>query len=1135
MDLVTLALSKKYTDDAVSGTGSFIRTSEKGAANGVAELDSNGLVPTSQLPSYVDDVLDGTAQGVSQTGAGTYSATGFILTGESSPTTPEEGKTYVDTTTNIQYRWSGSVYVSMGSNLTLGETQYSAYRGDRGKTAYGHATDENRLTTATKSGLYKVASTSEGHIASLTPVEKEDITDLGIPAQDTVYDDTSLTQRIADTETNVSALDDRIDVLEDSNSLNDIASISDSTAPLTLTNSKRGGFNLTDVGGKWEQFTTTGKNLLPMTLAGIKAVNTYGTWNGNNYTLNGVTFDMLTDDDGNVTGIKANGTASNNVFFNLCANITLPGGTYTISGDSDNEHIISNLYIQSVNTTPIVVYQAVETFTLNESTEFGVLLAVFDGKTVANQMFYPMLELGSRATTYEPYTGGIPAPNPDYPQSVNPVEIGEITEHGFNWWDEEWELGSIDGNGQNTSTSTEIRTKNYIPIIAGASYYVKQTGVQVFHFYNANYGYLGNEYISDSRILIIPADTKYMKFRCANTYGTVYKNDICINISDAALNGTYEPYHSATQQLSNPITLYGNGDVKDEIVRLDDGSLKVLRKYGQVDLGVLSWQFATNYFAVNKDHIRNATGRDIRRDMDGMLSCSFYRYMPGISGDHRLYQTSNAIRIRDDSYTDVTTFKASLDGVMLYYELAEPYYEDIPVVDQIALNSLETFDTVTYVDFNSDVEPTVSGEYGVSKLGGYALESSLKATSLEQQLPKVAEGKVYGMRIDGDESDPASMITYLADAVGMTPVHMDYTNDTFDYGSWKDVIKNIRPCVLNADGTVYCYLDPDDFTKDIDGNDVTNIVNGTTDFDQNVMIEFSKFWLKIVPYNNGKSAYVYIADYQVNSTYKDYAYIDKYSNHKDHFYMPAFNGSLVNGVMRSLMGKAVSKTLTAQQEINACVANGAGWYTEDAGEIMLINMLLLLIGKSTDTQNVFGKGLSEGGSEAINNGFATGVHSAKGMFYGTNSGTASTYTNAVKVFGIENWWGFQWRRYAGDILDNGTLKVKMCWGTEDGSTVNDFNLTGEGYVTIPDCIPSGASGGYISEVKATTLGMFAKVASGSATTYYTDGYWFYNNDVRYAFRGGFSGVGLLCGALCVYRSVDVGYAYWDLGAAISYK
>ena len=96
----------------------------------------NGLVPASQLPSYVDDVLEGTAQNVSQTGAGTYSATGFILSGESEPCTPEEGKTYVDVTSNIQYRWSGHVYVSLGSNLVLGESSTTAYRGDRGASMY---------------------------------------------------------------------------------------------------------------------------------------------------------------------------------------------------------------------------------------------------------------------------------------------------------------------------------------------------------------------------------------------------------------------------------------------------------------------------------------------------------------------------------------------------------------------------------------------------------------------------------------------------------------------------------------------------------------------------------------------------------------------------------------------------------------------------------------------------------------------------------------------------------------------------------------------------------------------------------------------------------------------------------------
>ena len=71
------------------------------------------------------------------------------------------------------------------SNLTLGTTSTTAYRGDRGKTAYTHATDSSRLTTATASGLYKVGSTAQGHISELVAVEKADITALGIPASDT--------------------------------------------------------------------------------------------------------------------------------------------------------------------------------------------------------------------------------------------------------------------------------------------------------------------------------------------------------------------------------------------------------------------------------------------------------------------------------------------------------------------------------------------------------------------------------------------------------------------------------------------------------------------------------------------------------------------------------------------------------------------------------------------------------------------------------------------------------------------------------------------------------------------------------------------------------------------------------------
>lgn len=130
---VKASVLKQYIGGELA-SGKIDKT-EKGAVNGVATLDGNGFVPSSQLPSFVDDVLEGTAQNPTQTAAGTYSATGFILTGESTPCTLEEGKTYVDTSSNIQYRWTGtgSNLVSMGSGLVLGETQYSAYAGNKGK------------------------------------------------------------------------------------------------------------------------------------------------------------------------------------------------------------------------------------------------------------------------------------------------------------------------------------------------------------------------------------------------------------------------------------------------------------------------------------------------------------------------------------------------------------------------------------------------------------------------------------------------------------------------------------------------------------------------------------------------------------------------------------------------------------------------------------------------------------------------------------------------------------------------------------------------------------------------------------------------------------------------------------------
>ena len=80
----------------------------------------NGTIPSANLPSYVDDVLEYNKK------------TNF-------PTTGETGKIYVDTSTNLTYRWGGNSYVEISPSLALGETSGTAYRGDYGKIAYTHS------------------------------------------------------------------------------------------------------------------------------------------------------------------------------------------------------------------------------------------------------------------------------------------------------------------------------------------------------------------------------------------------------------------------------------------------------------------------------------------------------------------------------------------------------------------------------------------------------------------------------------------------------------------------------------------------------------------------------------------------------------------------------------------------------------------------------------------------------------------------------------------------------------------------------------------------------------------------------------------------------------------------------------
>ena len=389
---------------------------------------------------------------------------------------------------------------------------------------------------------------------------------------------------------------------------------------------------------------------------------------------------------------------------------------------------------------------------------------------------------------------------------------------------------------------------------------------------------------------------------------------------------------------------------------------------------------------------------------------------------------------------------------------------------------------------------------------------------------------LFGFRLDQNESDPSSMITYIEDNVDFASAYMDYTTDTFNYGDWEDAwfIRDLNPCMLNYDGTVAYELDKNNYSLKADGT-ASDITNDT--FEGNAMIGIPKVYWKIVD-NGDNTANIYFSNKKVDDDFVCWSHIDNNGNEIDYCYMPIYNGSNVSSKLRSLSGKTPINTQTGTTEITLAKANNLTnniiWYTEVFSDRMLINLLLLLIGKSTNTQTVFGNGHYTGGSSASNL-LVTGTLNDKGLFYGTN-GTGK----GVKVFGMENWWGNQWRRIAGWINSKGTQKIKMTYGQSDGSTVDGYNTDGSGYISIV-CTPSGTSGGYISKMTVTKNSLIPTIASGSATTYYTDGLWFDNSQVDYAFVGGCSASGVRLGALCSVLNYVVSNAGWDVGAAVSCK
>ena len=477
--------------------------------------------------------------------------------------------------------------------------------------------------------------------------------------------------------------------------------------------------------------------------------------------------------------------------------------------------------------------------------------------------------------------------------------------------------------------------------------------------------------------------------------------------------------------------------------------------------------------------------------------------------------------------------------------------------------------TIDIATLRAEHVELTQAEYDVLGNEKYSDDKEYFITDAEPDSPTY----IYGFHIDPDESDPADCVTYLADAVGMTPAAMGTT--AFSYGSWENVFFMPRPCMLKFDGTVDYYLDPNDYSKKADGtpSDYNNLTYGG-----NAMMEFPLIWYKFVQGTASGEGYFYCSNQKVDDTYKCWSNLDCDGNIIDHFYMPIYNGCTYNGKMRSISGltlmpwsttaysasstyavgdkvnydskmyKCITAVETAEafdpakweqfafngntsgtEEITQATANNTTnkveWYIDQWCDRVLINGLLVLMGKSLDTQGVFGRGI-DSGSQSVKEAYVTGSLNDKGLFYGS---TANGNT-AVKVFGMENWWALVWHRTAGLIGgSNNAFLYKMTASTADGSTASAYNTDGSGYLSVGN---KPTTNNYVKKMQFGLFGFLPIEVDSYSTQYFKD---YYYSGAGFALVGGNSNNGAHCGAFCANLNGGVTVRYWGVGAAPSCK
>lgn len=319
--------------------------------------------------------------------------------------------------------------------------------------------------------------------------------------------------------------------------------------------------------------------------------------------------------------------------------------------------------------------------------------------------------------------------------------------------------------------------------------------------------------------------------------------------------------------------------------------------------------------------------------------------------------------------------------------------------------------------------------------------------------------KTYGVSIDLTNSDPTTAVTYTDDAVGMVAGSSDWDNT--------NIFRDIRPCMFK-NGAVKEYLNPNDFTKYVDGT-AADISTGA---EGDVMIEIPKLGVKIA--TSGNTLTVQVTDDPNAEGFHYYAHTRTKEGDKDKLYIGAFLGYNASSKLRSLCSKQPTVNVTIGETRTLAQANGSGYDQIAFYQLTLLQCLFLIKYKSRNSQTALGMGYTK--ATSAETGVQTGGTIAKGMDYGETTGLQQ-----MKFMGIEDFWGnfYYWIDGLVSSSDYHAL-----------TATNNFNDTGSGYKDN-GALGSSFINGYVKSPQGTNeLGFIIKQSGGSATTYFSDSAYF---------------------------------------------